>query len=78
VGTHRSDNRNMLPDLAPDLHLVQDTSARMAVVTVAVTPFGTMCGVVLPNNRVEHAHVVRSTRKDRCSLLAAHAKRYTT
>jgi hypothetical protein len=30
----------------------------------------------MPNNRVEHAHFVRSTRKGEAPLLAAHAGRW--
>ena len=37
---------------------------------------GIICVTMLPNNRVEHAHGVCSTRKGDAPLLAAHAGRW--
>jgi hypothetical protein len=75
VDSNHFSARNVLSKLAAILRLIQDSSTCVAVVPVALVSVGTNVGAVRPNDRVEHAHVVRSTRKRPCRLLAAHAER---
>jgi hypothetical protein len=58
--------------LAPVFGITKDASTRLAVVAMALATSRIRCITMLPNNRVEHAHSVRSIHNGEAPFFAAH------
>jgi hypothetical protein len=65
----------MFSYLASVFGISKDQSTRLAVVAMALAFSRMWCITMLPDNRVEHAHSVRSTHNGEAPLFAAHAPR---